>query len=169
MIRIGLGYDSHRFDPTRPLMLGGVEIADAPGLSGHSDGDAVLHAVIDALLGAAGAGDIGERFPSSDPDLAGAASDGLLEEVVDDVIDPAWRIVNCDITVLAEEPILSAWKLPMRTRIADLLGIDAGSVSVKAKTNEGMGAIGRGEGIAVMAVVLIAAEPAPDATLDGRD
>ncbi len=169
MIRIGLGYDSHRFDPTRPLMLGGVEISDAPGLSGHSDGDAVLHAVIDALLGAAGAGDIGERFPSSDPDLAGAASDGLLEEVVDDVIDPAWRIVNCDITVLAEEPILSPWKLPMRTRIADLLGIDAGSVSVKAKTNEGMGAIGRGEGIAVMAVVLIAAEPAPDATLDGRD
>ncbi|MFW6146693.1 MAG: 2-C-methyl-D-erythritol 2,4-cyclodiphosphate synthase [Planctomycetota bacterium] len=157
MFRIGFGYDSHRFDPTRPLMLGGVAIDDAPGLAGHSDADAVLHAVIDGLFGAAGMGDIGEHFPETDDAFAGAGSAALLAEARRRVGAAGWRVVNCDVTVLAEHPRLSPFKAAMRERIAELLGMDERAVAVKAKTNEGMGPVGRGEGIAVMAVVLITA------------
>lgn len=155
MTRIGLGYDSHRFDPRRPLILGGVRVSDAAGLAGHSDADVVLHAVTDALLGAAGMDDIGELFPDTDPALAGADSTQLLADVVRRVAAAGFRPVNCDVTILAEKPKLSAYKPAMRQNIARLLGIPPGNVAVKAKTNEGMGAIGRGEGIAVLAVVLL--------------
>jgi len=158
MSRVGFGYDSHRFDPTRPLMLGGVLINDAPGLAGHSDADAVLHAVIDAMLGAAGAGDIGDRFPDTDSRWAAVASSELVDRTVDEISGRGWRVTNCDITILAERPVLASWKAPMRERIAELLGLRPAAVSVKAKTSEGMGPIGRGEGIAVMAAVLL--EPA---------
>lgn len=157
MSRIGFGYDSHRFDPTRPLMLGGIHIGDAPGLAGHSDADAVLHALIDAMFGAAGAGDIGDHFPDSDPSLAGIDSAELVHRTVSEIDRRGWRVANCDITILAEEPILSPWKPAMVERIADILGVDPDAVSVKAKTNEGMGPIGRGEGIAVMAAVMLEA------------
>jgi len=162
VFRIGFGYDSHRFDPTRPLVLGGVTVADAPGLAGHSDGDAVLHAVIDGLLGAAAIGDIGEHFPDTDEAFAGADSAELLTEALRRVGRAGWRPVNCDVTILAEHPRLSPVKAAIRERIADLLGTDDQAVSVKAKTNEGMGPIGRGEGIAAMAVVLMAAQDATD-------
>jgi 2-C-methyl-D-erythritol 2,4-cyclodiphosphate synthase len=155
MFHVGLGYDSHRFDPKRPLVLGGVRIDGAPGLAGHSDADAVLHAVTDAILGAAGLGDIGEQFPDTDPAYAGADSRVLLAKARDLAAGRGWRCVNCDVTVLAERPRLSGVKPAMAAAIAGLLGLGADAVSVKAKTNEGMGAIGRGEGIAVLAVVLM--------------
>ena len=155
MIRVGLGYDSHRFDPARPLVLGGVPIPGAPGLAGHSDADVVLHAVIDALLGAAGLGDIGEQFPDTDPAYKGIASARLLAAALEMVAGKGWRVNNCDVTVLAERPKLSPHKPAMREVIARLLGVSPDAVAVKAKTNEGMGAIGRGEGMAALAVVLL--------------
>lgn len=155
MIRVGLGYDSHRFDPARPLVLGGVLIPGAPGLAGHSDADVVLHAVIDALLGAAGLGDIGEQFPDTDPAYEGIASARLLAAALEMVAGKGWRVNNCDVTILAERPKLSPHKPAMREVIARLLGVSPDAVAVKAKTNEGMGAIGRGEGMAVLAVVLL--------------
>ena len=155
MIRIGFGYDSHRFEADRPLVLGGVRIADGPGLAGHSDADAVLHALIDALLGAAGAGDIGEQFPDTDAEWAGADSSELLRKVLLLPELAKWQVVNCDFTVLAEKPKLGAAKGEIAANIARLLRIDASAVAVKAKTNEGMGAIGRGEGIAVMVAILV--------------
>ena len=136
-------------------MLGGIEIPDAPGLAGHSDGDAVLHAVIDALLGAAGLDDIGQQFSDTDPAWRGAASGDLLTRALRLASPTVAAVVNCDVTVLAERPKLSAWKPAMRDNIARLLGLAPGAVAVKAKTNEGMGAIGRGEGIAVLAVLLV--------------
>lgn len=160
MFRIGFGYDSHRFDPSRPLVLGGVRIPDAPGLAGHSDADAAIHAVIDALLGAAGMGDIGEQFPDTDPQYAEADSAGLLAEVVRRIASAGLRPTNCDVTIVAEQPKLSPYKQAMRARLAELLGVAADDVSVKAKTNERMGAIGRGEGIAAMAVVLLSRQGA---------
>jgi 2-C-methyl-D-erythritol 2,4-cyclodiphosphate synthase len=155
MTRIGLGYDSHRFDPSRPLVLGGVRVPDFAGLAGHSDADVVLHAVTDALLGAAGLDDIGELFPDTDPALAGVDSAKLLAEALRRVAGKGLRPVNCDVTILAERPRLSAHKPAMRQNIARLLGLAPTLVAVKAKTNEGMGAIGRGEGVAVMALVLL--------------
>ena len=154
-MRIGMGYDSHRFDPSRPLVLGQVRVEGFPGLAGHSDADVVLHAVTDALLGAAGLDDIGELFPDTDASLAGADSAKLLAEALRRVEQAGFRPVNCDVTVLAERPKLSPHKPAMRQNIARLLGVPATNVAVKAKTNEGMGAIGRGEGIAAMAVVLL--------------
>jgi 2-C-methyl-D-erythritol 2,4-cyclodiphosphate synthase len=155
MIRVGMGYDSHRFDPARPLMLGGVRVPDSAGLAGHSDADVLLHAVIDAMLGAAGLGDIGEQFPDSDPALAGADSAGLMSRAREMLSRAGWRVVNCDVTVLAERPRLSPHKPAIRRRLAELLGVGESAVAVKAKTNEAMGAIGRGEGIAAMAAVLL--------------
>jgi len=155
MDRIGFGYDSHRFQADRPLVLGGVRIDHDSGLAGHSDADAVLHAVTDAILGAIGAEDIGEHFPDSDPQWAGADSAAFVTRAVELAAAQAFRTANCDITVLAESPKLGPHKTPMQNRIAELLGIDAGLVCVKAKTNEGMGFIGRGEGIAAMAVILL--------------
>ncbi|MFW6088509.1 MAG: 2-C-methyl-D-erythritol 2,4-cyclodiphosphate synthase [Gemmatimonadota bacterium] len=154
-MRAGLGYDSHRFTDTRPLVLGGVKIPDAPGLSGHSDGDAVLHALIDALLGATASGSIGLLFPDTDADLAGVDSAVLLSRVVERLAAGNWRVVNADVTVITERPRIQPHAPAMCRRIAGLLGVAETSVSVKGKTNEGMGWIGRGEGLAVMAVALV--------------
>jgi 2-C-methyl-D-erythritol 2,4-cyclodiphosphate synthase len=157
MVRVGIGFDSHRFAAGRPLVLGGVKINHPRGLAGHSDADAVLHAVADAILGAISAGDIGEHFPPTDERWRNADSAELLAQVVALARRRGWRLGNCDVTIVAQEPHLGAHKPLMRARIAELLALDAGAVSVKAKTNEGMGAIGRGEGIAVMAAVTVEA------------
>ncbi len=154
-MRIGFGYDCHRLVAGRPLVLGGVRIECQVGLDGHSDADAVLHAVTDALLGAMAAGDIGELFPDTDPKYAGACSGGFLAHAMKLVDDAGLRVANCDVTVLAERPKLSPHKDAMRERIAGLLGVDVESVAVKAKTNEGLDAVGRGEAIAAMAMVLL--------------
>ena len=157
MFRIGFGYDSHRFAPGRPLVLGGVRIDHPDGLAGHSDADAVLHAVTDAVLGAAAAGDIGEHFADGDPRWAEADSSQFVTEAIRLAADRGFRPVNCDVTVLAESPKLAPHKRRMAERIAELLGLGPGAVSVKAKTNERMGFVGRGEGIAVLAAVLMTA------------
>jgi 2-C-methyl-D-erythritol 2,4-cyclodiphosphate synthase len=148
-VRVGIGYDSHRFDPDRPLILGGVEIAHDRGLGGHSDADVLIHAAIDALLGACGMGDIGARFPPTDQRWSGADSRSLLATVLDEL---PGKVGNVDLTVICEEPKLG----PHRTAIEASLGGALGApVSVKATTNEGMGWIGRGEGIAAIAVALV--------------
>lgn len=154
-MRIGFGYDSHRFDPSRPLVLGGVTIPGAPGLAGHSDADALLHAVIDALLGAAALGDIGSHFPDTDERWRGADSSALLGAVAREVADSGYRIGNIDATVICERPTLRPYIDAMRGRIAGVLGIPVGAVSVKGKTNEGMGAIGAGLGLEVHCVALL--------------
>ena len=154
--RIGHGYDSHRFGAGRPLVLGGVEIPDAPGLLGHSDADALLHAIIDALLGAAALGDIGAHFPDSDPAWKDADSAAMLAAVVREVKAAGWTVCNIDATVVCERPKLRPHIDAMRARIAGLLGCTVDAVSVKGKTNEGMDATGQGLGIAVHCVALIA-------------
>ena len=157
--RIGLGYDLHRLEPGRPLVLGGVRIPYERGLAGHSDADVVLHAVADALLGAAALGDIGELFPESNPRWAGADSKMLLTEVCHRVSAAGWLPVNVDLVVHAEAPRLGAYKKAMRETLAGLLGISAFQVSVKAKTAEGLGPIGTGQAIACHAIVLITQAP----------
>ena len=154
-MRIGYGYDSHRFDPSRPLVLAGVQIPGSPGLAGHSDADAALHAVIDAICGAAGLGDIGELFPDSDPAFCGADSAELLRETLQRARQAGWSVVNCDVTIITEAPRLSPHKAAMRQRLADLLGVPVEAASVKAKSNEAMGFIGRREGLAALAAVLL--------------
>ena len=154
-VRVGHGYDLHRLVAGRRLVLGGVEIAYAKGLSGHSDGDMVLHAVIDAMLGAAGLGDIGEQFPDSDPAYEGIDSCELLGQTGGKVGQAGYKVSNIDVTVIAQEPKLSKYKGQMSLRIAEVLGIDHKTVSVKAKTNEGVDAVGRGEAMACHAVVLL--------------
>jgi 2-C-methyl-D-erythritol 2,4-cyclodiphosphate synthase len=165
-LRVGLGHDTHRLVDGRPLILGGVRIDFPWGLAGHSDADVVLHAVADALLGAAALGDIGELFPDTDPAWEGADSARLLEHVVGRVASAGWRAVNCDITVHAQRPKLSAYKVAMRERIASLLGLSADAVNVKAKTGEHVGPVGRGEAISCDAIVLTRSasfEPHPHA------
>ena len=147
--RVGIAYDSHRFGADRPLLLGGVEIPYRRGLEGHSDADAVTHAVIDALLGACGQGDIGERFPPSDEHWAGADSIGLLELVIAEL---EGEPINVDLTVICEEPKLGPHRAAIEARLSEVIGAPA---TVKATTNEHMGAIGRGEGLAVIAVALV--------------
>ena len=154
-MRIGFGYDSHRFAEGRRLVLGGVEFPGELGLDGHSDADALLHAVIDALLGAAALGDIGSRFPDDDPKWKDADSAKLLEVVVGETADAGYRVVNVDATVVCERPKLRPKIDAIRARIAALLGIDISAVSVKGKTNERMDAIGLGAGLAAYAVVLV--------------
>jgi len=151
--RSGIGYDVHRFGDGRRLVLGGVEIAGERGLEGHSDADVVAHAVADAVLGAAGLGDIGEHFPDDDPRYEHADSIELLRQIVGKL--GSWRLVNVDVSVIAEGPRLVPHKRGMAERLAGALGIDAPRVNVKATTNEGMGSIGRGEGIAALAVAHI--------------
>ena len=136
-------------------MLGGVRLEHPLGLSGHSDGDAVLHAVTDAVLGALAAGDIGEHFPDTDPRWAGADSATFVSHAVALAGQSGYSVVNCDVVVLAEKPVISPHKQAMREKIASLLGAPVECVSVKAKTNEQMGLIGRGEGIAAMAAVML--------------
>ena len=155
MHRIALGYDSHRFAPGRALILGGVQVACEQGLTGHSDADAVLHAVTDAILGAIAAGDIGELFEDTDPKWAGADSAVFVRHAAALAAERGYAIGNCDVTILAERPKLAPYKRAIRDRIAELLGIEPEAVSVKAKTNEGMGFVGRGEGIAAIAVVMM--------------
>lgn len=154
-MRVGLGYDSHRFDPARPLILGGVTIPGAPGLSGHSDGDAVAHAVIDALLGSVAAGDIGTHFPPGRAEWKDADSMELLATTVALLRAKAYHPVNIDVVVVCEEPRIGPVAHAMRSRLAGVLGLEADAVSVKGKTNEGMGWIGSGEGLAVHAVALV--------------
>ncbi len=154
-MRIGIGYDIHRFQEGRPLVLGGLTLPGETGLGGHSDADVVLHAVIDALLGAAGMGDIGQRYPPDDPALAGADSRRLLAEVRAAVEDAGYRPQSVDATVIAEQPKLAPHLPRMRRAVGEALGLDPARVNVKATTNEGIGAIGRGEGIAAIAVVLL--------------
>ena len=158
MLRVGLGYDSHRFSSDRALVLGGVRISETGGLCGHSDADVVLHAVTDAVLGAVAAGDIGELFSDSDPKWKDAPSGQFLKKAVSIALKNGYNVINCDVTVLTEKPSLQPYKQQMRGDIAGLLGTDPEAVSVKAKTNEGMGFVGRGEGIAAIAVVLLAKE-----------
>ncbi|MDY6912960.1 MAG: 2-C-methyl-D-erythritol 2,4-cyclodiphosphate synthase [Planctomycetota bacterium] len=155
MHKIALGYDSHRFAPGRALILGGVQVTCEQGLAGHSDADAVLHAVTDAILGAIAAGDIGELFDDTDPKWADADSAVFVRHATALAAERGYAIGNCDVTVLAERPKLAPYKAAMRDRIAELLGIEPEAVSVKAKTNEGMGFIGRGEGVAALAAVLL--------------
>lgn len=154
--RVGIGLDVHAFAAGRPLILGGVDVPHDQGLGGHSDGDALAHAVIDALLGAAGRGDIGQWFPSSDPRYAGADSLALLGSVAAGLAEGGWRIVNVDATIVAQRPRLAPYVPEMRARLAEALGIPAADVSVKATTTDHLGAVGRAEGIAAQAVALIA-------------
>jgi 2-C-methyl-D-erythritol 2,4-cyclodiphosphate synthase len=154
-MRIGIGYDVHAFGEKRPLKLGGVQVEHEEGLRGHSDADVVLHAIIDALLGAAGLGDIGQHFPPDDPSFRGADSLALLRQVVKLLRTVGYSVVNVDATVVAEKPKLQPYIPGMRQRIASALAIPETSVSVKATTSEGLGALGRGEGIAALATALI--------------
>ena len=155
-MRIGIGYDIHRFQEGRRLLLGGVEITGEEGLGGHSDADVLLHAIIDALLGAAGLSDIGHYFPPDDPALAGADSRELLARTLQMIGPLGYAVENVDATVIAERPRLAPHIKAMRQRIAETLEMDESRVSVKATTNEGLGDIGRGEGIAAVAVALLA-------------
>lgn len=151
MTNVGLGYDSHRLVKGRPLVLGGVTIPFEKGLLGHSDADVILHAIIDALIGAAGLGDIGTFYPDSDPRWKGADSVRLLEDVRARLFRQ-WEIENVDVTLLAEAPRVGPFKNRMRAIIARALRISVDHVNVKAKTNEGMGFVGRREGLAALAV-----------------
>ncbi|MGH7506849.1 MAG: 2-C-methyl-D-erythritol 2,4-cyclodiphosphate synthase [Longimicrobiales bacterium] len=154
-MRVGIGYDSHRFDPARSLVLGGVVIPGAAGLSGHSDADAVAHAVTDAILGAACLGDIGAHFPPDDARWKHADSIELLRAANTHLGEHNFQVVNVDVTVVCESPRLSPHIQGMRERLADALGIASANVSVKGKSNEGMGWVGRGEGVAAVAVALV--------------
>jgi 2-C-methyl-D-erythritol 2,4-cyclodiphosphate synthase len=155
MIRVGIGYDSHRFVAGRPLILAGQRIDHPLGLAGHSDADAVAHAVIDAILGAAALGDVGSLFPDTDPAWKDADSMRLLRMVVTRLGHQGRTVRQVDVTIILEAPRLGVHKLAMATALADALGLGPRDVGVKAKTNEGMGFIGRGEGIAVIAVALL--------------
>ena len=154
-MRIGFGYDSHRFAEGRKLVLGGVEFPGETGLAGHSDADVLIHAVIDALLGAAALGDIGSHFPDTDPKWQGADSAKLLEAVVEEVLGAGYRIVNVDATVVCERPKLRPKVEEIRRRLSELMSVTPGQVSVKGKTNEKMDDVGAGLGIEVHAVVLL--------------
>jgi 2-C-methyl-D-erythritol 2,4-cyclodiphosphate synthase len=152
VIRTGIGLDTHRFEPGRPLILGGVEIPHDQGLAGYSDADVLAHAVIDALLGATGRGDIGEHFPDTDPRYAGADSLALLRDVVAEL---GATVVNVDATVMMERPKLGPHKAAIRASLAAALGIAEHAVNVKATTGEGMGFVGRAEGVAALAVATV--------------
>lgn len=154
-LRIGLGHDVHRLAPNRSLILGGVRIEFDRGLLGHSDADILLHAVTDALLGAAGLGDIGDAFPDTDPAYAGIDSAVLLEKTLERVQGAGWRPVNLDCTIFAQRPKLAAHKPAIRQRLAELVGLPVEAVNVKAKTGESVGPIGREEAMAADAVVLV--------------
>jgi len=156
--RTGMGFDVHRFaapEDGRPLKLMGCDIPHDRGLAGHSDADVMLHALMDALLGAAGLGDIGLHFPDTDPTYRGADSAGLLEKVMGDLAERGWRVVNADVCLIGERPKIGPHRQRMRDHIAPLLGIHAEALNVKATTTEKLGFTGRGEGLGAQAVVLI--------------
>jgi 2-C-methyl-D-erythritol 2,4-cyclodiphosphate synthase len=155
VFRVGSGHDTHRLTAGRPLILGGVTVPHSRGLDGHSDADVVLHAVTDALLGAAGLGDIGDAYPDTDPQWKGADSRVFLAGALESLSQRGWKPVNLDVTVFAQEPKLGPVKAAVRESLARLLGLPADAVNVKAKTGERVGHIGRGEAIGCHAVVLI--------------
>ncbi len=155
MIRVGIGEDIHRVDDGRTLVLGGVIIEEGPGLAGHSDADALLHAITDAVLGAAALGDIGRHFPPNDPRFAHADSADFLRKALQLAREAGWEIGNIDSTVRAERPKLKQYIEHMRERIAEICGIAVAQVSVKAKTAEGLDSVGRGEAMFATAIVLL--------------
>ena len=155
MFRVGIGHDTHRLGPDRPLILGGVRIEHARGLIGHSDADVVLHALTDAMLGAAGLGDIGDSYPDTDPRYKDCDSSIFITETLQRLRDKAWHVVNIDLTIFAQEPKLGSVKAKIREHLAAMLGLEVDAVNVKAKTGEKVGAIGRAEAIGCHAVVLI--------------
>lgn len=155
MTRSGLGYDSHRFEPGGPLILGGVRIESDVHLHGHSDGDAIAHALTDAILGAAALGDIGAMFPDTDPLNRGRDSMTMLAAAVDRVRDAGFSVQQVDVVVIAETPKIARHRDEMRRHIANVLGVRTDDVSIKGKTNEGMGFVGRGEGIACLATATV--------------
>jgi 2-C-methyl-D-erythritol 2,4-cyclodiphosphate synthase len=166
-LRVGIGYDIHPFDPARPLVLGGVRIDGAWGLRGHSDADALLHAIGDACLGAAALGDLGDHFPDSDPQWRGAPSAVLIGKILERVREKGLHPSSVDATIVAERPRIAPHRQAIRERIAALLSLPLDRVSVKASTNNGLGSIGRAEGVAALAVVMLDASPvspAPGAT-----
>lgn len=154
-IRVGLGQDTHRLTTGRPLMLGGVRIPSEKGLDGHSDADVLLHAITDALLGAAGLGDIGEWFPNNDPKWQGADSEIFVTEAIGAIRGRGWQISNLDCTICAEQPKLTPHKPAIRARLAELLSLQEGCINVKAKSGERVGSVGRGEAMTAEAVVLL--------------
>ena len=158
-MRVGQGFDVHRFEPGagKPLMLMGCQVPHGCGLLGHSDADVMLHALMDALLGAAGLGDIGQHFPDTDPAYAGADSAVLLASVMASIRAKGWRVVNADVCLIGERPKLGPHREAMRQRVAPILGIDPADLNVKATTTERLGFTGRGEGLAAQAVVLLTA------------
>ena len=153
--RVGIGHDVHRLVTGRKLILGGVEVPHPHGLDGHSDADVVLHALCDAMLGAAGLGDIGEHFPNTDAKYKGIASTELLKQVNSKIKKDGWLLENADVVILAESPKLQAFKPKMRYHIASTLEVKEGQINIKAGTNEGLGFIGNKQGIAAHAVVLL--------------
>jgi 2-C-methyl-D-erythritol 2,4-cyclodiphosphate synthase len=155
MTRTGIGYDTHRFAPGRRLLIGGVQVPFERGLAGHSDADVLAHALIDALLGAAGLGDIGEHFPDTDERFRDADSMQLLGVVVAKVSASGLRLVNVDCTVVIEAPRLATHRAAIRSRLAEVLGLGLERVNVKATSGEGMGFVGRGEGVAALAVATL--------------
>jgi 2-C-methyl-D-erythritol 2,4-cyclodiphosphate synthase len=162
MFRSGIGYDAHRFSEGRKLILGGVEIAHPRGLEGHSDADVLSHAIADALLGAIAERDIGHHFPNSDETIRGISSLEILRRVAEIFSTKNFRIVNIDATLIAEAPKISRHLDAMRAKISEALGIGADRVGIKATTNEGMGALGRGEGMAAFAVASVEGDAAPN-------
>lgn len=154
-MRVGIGHDTHRLEAGRALILGGVKIEHSRGLAGHSDADVVLHAVTDALLGAAGLGDIGDAFPDTDPRYHGMDSSVFVKESLDRLRARGWRVVNLDLTIFAQEPKLGPLKAAIRQSLAMILQLEQDDVNVKAKTGERVGSIGRAEAIGCHAAVLI--------------
>ena len=152
MSRAGIGYDAHRFDSSRPLILGGIQIGNSSGLEGHSDGDVLCHAIIDSILGASALGDIGQHFPEKSVEL-GASSLNLLKLAVQKVRDAGWLIENLDATIVAQAPRLSGYLMPIREEISKILEVDLSRVSVKVTSEDGLGYTGNREGILAMAVV----------------
>lgn len=158
-MRVGQGLDVHAFsdDPARPLLLGGTRVPDGPGLAGHSDADVVLHALVDALLGAAGQGDIGTLVGTADPAYAGADSGMFVAAALERVTAAGWDVANADVTIVAQRPRLADHLAAIAGSVAGLLGVERDAVNVKATTTDGLGHTGRGEGIACLTVVLLAA------------
>lgn len=154
-LRVGLGFDGHAFADGVPLVLGGVEIESPRGLAGHSDGDVIAHALVDAVLGAAGLGDIGSLFPSGDPEWEGASSLELLRRAAADVRAAGWEVVNADCVLVGEEPRIAPMRGRMRERLAEALGVEPGRVNVRATTTDKLGFTGRGEGLTAQAAALV--------------
>lgn len=158
-MRIGIGFDVHRLEAGKKLILGGVEIPHACGLVGHSDADVVIHAVCDALLGAAGLGDIGQYYPDSNKEIAGIDSRIILQQIIEMLTNHGYRIGNVDVTIVAEKPKLAPYRDQMRIHLAEDMRVTREQVNIKAKTTEGLGYTGREEGIAAHAVVLLVQNP----------